>query len=131
MVYNIKANILKQKHMITNYFTGFPCKLGKDSEGDIVFGRIIGETEKGSWNNVNDIDMFTIPKFCTPGGTVIETGLFSLYDLDDKDWEKLKDFEEQSADKKYNGLFTEAELLTMDKKAKDESKVIHQNAFLN
>ena len=79
---------LISENPIKKYEKGLPCMLG-----DVV-GRIVGESEKGSWGNINDEGMFSIPLFSTPHGTIIEVGVLYLSEITDEGMEKLLEYEE-------------------------------------
>lgn len=91
---------------ITNYYKGYPCRLGE------VLGRIIGESESGSWGEIGGIQMYSTPLFATPGGTIIKTGLAYLSDLRQEDFEKLSGFEEYVTEISnfYGGKLTKEEV---------------------
>lgn len=72
---------------INDYYVGMPCMLG-----DTV-GRIIGESDEGSWGRINGIDMFSMPLFATPHGTVIKTGIFYLSPITNDGNDKLSFYE--------------------------------------
>ena len=94
--------------MITNnllkkYEHGYPCMLQ-----DVV-GRIVGESENGSWGMVNGIHMFTIPIFATPHGTTIQTSVLYLSEITDDGMKTLLQYEADAKEKKmllYAGKYT-------------------------
>ncbi len=57
---------------IDNYYKGMPCMFGT------VVGKIVGESEEGSWQKINGVNMFSIPLFATPARTVVKIGLSYL-----------------------------------------------------
>lgn len=92
---------------IKEYKHGLPCMLG-----DVV-GRIIGESEKGSWGYTNEIKMFSIPLFATPHGTVIQTGVLYLSEMIEESMKKLIEYEDDvksKNDELYAGKLTEEEM---------------------
>ena len=48
------------KSPIDDYYQGMPCMLGS------VVGRIVGESEVGSWGDINGLKVFSNPLFATP-----------------------------------------------------------------
>ena len=93
--------------MIKHYIKGYPCKLG--SGDTIVLGRIIGESGNGTWGSVNGEKAFSLPLFSTPQGIKIKTGVFHLYDLEDKDWKKLTNLEKEESNP-YGGKLSAEEI---------------------
>jgi hypothetical protein len=89
--------------MISKYEVGHPCKL-RTSEA-VVLGRLVGESDAGSWGFVNGIRAYSIPLFATPHGTVIVTGVIHLEDLSSEESVQLEAFEEDAKkqNKWYNG----------------------------
>lgn len=94
--------------MITNnplkkYEHGHPCMLQ-----DVV-GRIVGESENGSWGMINGIYMFSTPIFTTPHGTVFKTGALQLSEITEDGMETLLQYEADAKEKKmllYAGKYT-------------------------
>lgn len=86
------TTLFGSKIPIDNYYHGLPCMLG-----DIV-GKIIGESEEGSWNETNGIKMYSIPLFATPHGTIIKTGVAHLSKITDEGLEKLIKYERELLD---------------------------------
>lgn len=89
------------ENRITEYYKGLPCEFSG------VYGRIVGESKKGSWGKINGVDMFSIPLFCTPHGTVIEIGVLRLTKINDNSMKKLLELEEEAIKENiiiYNGL---------------------------
>ncbi len=71
-------------NLIEEYKLGLPCMLGES------VGRIVGESEIGSWGVINGKKYFSVPEFATPHGTVIKTGLFSLQDISEEGMKRLE-----------------------------------------
>lgn len=88
---------LLSENPIKKYEKGLPCMLG-----DVV-GRIVGESEKGSWGSINDMEMHSIPLFATPHGTIIETGVFYLSEMTDEGMEQLLEYEMDALKKNGHG----------------------------
>lgn len=75
---------------LKNHYIGLPCMLGE------VVGRIIGEAEEGSWaTNENGEDIYSIPLFCTPHGTIIKTGRFYLDEITEEGKARLESYENE------------------------------------
>lgn len=92
---------------IKKYYHGLPCMLGK------VVGRIVGESKKGSWGYINDVEMFSIPQIGTPHGSIVETGVLYLSEIDEEGMKKLLEFEKDCVEKDgelYGGKLTEEEM---------------------
>ena len=87
--------------MITNYYLGMPCYLGKE-----VVGKIVAASESGSMGIVNGIEMPSIVIFSTPHGSAIETGIFHLNDIDEEGMKKLEEYE-KDAQAKGDDYFSE------------------------
>ena len=83
MLHNLPENPIK------NYTRGYACMLGE------VIGRIVGESEDGSWGNINGVDMYSIPLFATPHGTVIKTGVLYLSEITPEAKEQLIAWEKE------------------------------------
>jgi len=77
----INENPLKE------YKNGLPCMFG-----DVV-GRIVGEGDGGSWGLINDVEIYSIPLFGTPHGSIIKTGVLYLSEMSDDGMVKLLEFE--------------------------------------
>jgi hypothetical protein len=95
------------KNPIKKYERGLPCMFGQ------VVGRIVGESDKGSWGYINDVRMFSIPFFATPHGSVIETGVLYLSEITEEGMVKLKEFEADAKAKGnelYDGRINDIEL---------------------
>jgi hypothetical protein len=78
---------------IDDYYKGMPCVLRG------IVGRIVGESEEGSWDTIGDKRMYSIPLFSTPHGTVYKTGISHLSKIDDMGLEKLNEFEKDALSK--------------------------------
>ena len=92
---------------IKKYERGLPCMLGQ------VVGRIVGESEKGSWGYIDEVQMFSIPFFATPHGSVIETGVLFLSEITEEGLAKLKEFEADAKAKckeLYDGRINDIEI---------------------
>lgn len=76
--------------MISKYEVGHLCKL------ESVLGRIVGESEDGSWGFVNNMRVFSIPLFGTPHGSVLKTGIVHLSDLTFEEEIRLRALEEDA-----------------------------------
>lgn len=85
------------KNPIKTYEKGMPCMLGE------VVGRIIGESDKGSWGYINDIKMPSIVLLATPHGSIIKTGVLYLSEITDEGMKKLLEFEIDALKKKGHG----------------------------
>ena len=97
----IMTSLLGSKTPIEEYYKGLPCMLG-----DTV-GRIVGESNEGSWGQIKEVTMFSIPLFATPHGTVIKTGVLKLSKITDEGTAKLSEIEKQVLDEGrelYGGL---------------------------
>lgn len=79
---------------IKKYELGMPVMLGE------VVGRIVGESDKGSRGIINGEEMPSIILVSTPHGSVLETGIFYISEIDDEGMEKLIGFENDCKDKK-------------------------------
>jgi hypothetical protein len=79
--------------MISKYEIGHPCKLGT------VLGRLIGESGLGSWGFINGIEAYSVPKFATPHGSVLTTGIAHLQDLTAEELTQLRVYEEDAKQK--------------------------------
>lgn len=89
---------------IKSYELGMPVGLGK------VVGRIIGESKEGSRGLVNGVEMPSIILISTPHGSVIETGILYVSEVDDEDMDKLRAFEKDCREQKrelYAGVLTD------------------------
>lgn len=89
------------KNPIKKYSTGLSCMLGE------AVGKIVGESEEGSWGKINGENFFSIPLFCTPHGTVIKTGVFYLSEITKEGLKRLEQYEKEAlekGEKLYNGL---------------------------
>lgn len=85
-----------------------------------MFGRIIGESEDGSWGEINGIQMFSIPLFSTPGGNVLKTGIIRIHDLNGQaDLDKLYKFEQLAGNDVYNKRLIGVDLPIIDKRIID------------
>jgi hypothetical protein len=82
---------------IKNYEMGMPCMFGE------TVGRIVGESDKGSWGIINDIEMHSIPLFATPHGTIIKTGVLHLSEMTDEGMERLMEYEMDALKKNGHG----------------------------
>jgi len=94
------------KNPIKKYEKGLPCMLGE------VVGRIIGESEEGSWGEINGEKMFSIPYFSSPHGTVVETGVFYLSEITDDGMKILEGYEKELIDgdkELYSGRLEESD----------------------
>ena len=85
-------SLLGSKTPIEEYYKGLPCMLGE------AVGKIIGESDEGSWGEINGVKMFSIPLFATPYGTVIKTGVMKLSKITDEGLSKLAEYEKQVVD---------------------------------
>lgn len=93
--------------MITEYRKGMPCTL----QG--MVGRIIGESDKGSWGDTWGFKCYSIPLFSTPHGTIIETGIVYLKEINIDELERLAEYEnqlKQSNSIMYAGKLSEQDL---------------------
>jgi hypothetical protein len=79
--------------VLDNYYKGMPCMMGE------AVGKIIGESEKGSWGVINGIEMFSVPFFATPHGTIIKVGVLKLSKITEEGLIKLSEYEQQVIDK--------------------------------
>jgi len=89
---------------IKSYELGMPVRIGK------VVGRLIGESEKGSRGLINGVEMPSIVIFSTPHGSVIESGIFYVSEMDDEDMDRLRAFEKdakEGGEELYNGALEE------------------------
>jgi len=85
--------LLGSKTPIDNYYKGMPCMLGE------TVGKIVDESEDGSWGQINGIKMFSIPLFSTPHGTIIKTGIMKLSKITDDGLAKLSEYEKEILEK--------------------------------
>jgi hypothetical protein len=76
--------------MLKDYYKGLPCMLGE------TVGRIVGESDKGSWGKINGVEMFSMPLFSTPHGTIIKTGIMHLSNITDEGLKKLSEYEKKA-----------------------------------
>lgn len=79
------TSLLGSKNPIEEYYVGLPCMLGE------VVGKIVGESDEGSWGEINGVKMYSIPLFSTLSGTVIKTGIRRLSKITDDGLKKLSD----------------------------------------
>lgn len=86
------TTLFGSKTPIDEYYHGLPCMLG-----DIV-GKIIGESDEGSWNEINGTKIYSISLFATPHGTIIKTGVTHLSKITDEGLEKLIEYERELLD---------------------------------
>lgn len=80
---------------------GLPCVL----KGEVLV-RIIGEGPAGSWHE----GVYSVPRVCTPHGTVIDTGVAFLERCSEEQLEALKDLEQEAQEdegKVYGGYLSE------------------------
>ena len=94
------TSLLGSKTPIEEYYKGLPCMLGE------VVGKIVGESDEGSWGEINGVKMFSLPLFATPHGTIIKTGVMGLSKITDEGRQKLSEYEKQviyNGDKLYGG----------------------------
>ncbi len=83
--------VTKSEKVITieNYYKGMPCIFGT------VLGKIVGESEAGSWQKINGVNMYSIPLFATPAGTVVKIGLAYLTKITAEGLDKLNEYESE------------------------------------
>jgi hypothetical protein len=96
-------SLLCSRTPIEEYYNGLPCMLGE------VVGKIVGESDEGSWGEINGVKMFSIPLFATPHGTIIKTGVMKLSKITDEGLQKLLEYEKQvidNGDELYGGRLT-------------------------
>ena len=94
------TSLLSSRTPIEEYYKGLPCMLGE------VVGRIVGESDEGSWGEINDVKMYSIPLFSTPHGTIIKIGVLRLSKITDEGMQILKEYENkviEKGDKLYDG----------------------------
>ena len=87
---------------LKKYEHGYPCMIQ-----DLV-GRTVGESEEGSWGMINGENMFSVPVFATPHGTIIETGVLHLSEITDDGMITLLQYEADAKEKKiplYGGKY--------------------------
>lgn len=72
---------------IARHYIGMPCMFGE------AVCRIVGESEKGSWGNINGFKVPSIPLLATPHGTVIELGRFYIDKITKEGLKKLEEYE--------------------------------------
>lgn len=97
------------KNPLKKHFKGLPCVFGE------AVGRIVGESEKGSWGIINGIEVFSVPLFSTPHGSITYAGRFYLEEIDEDNMKKLLEFEEdaranEELESIYAGRLTEEEI---------------------
>lgn len=96
--------LLGSKNPIKEYRHGLPCMLGE------VVGKIVGESDDGSWGEVNGVKMYSIVLFATPHGSVIKTGVRKLSEITEEGLKKLEGYEDELKSKgetMYNGMLNE------------------------
>lgn len=76
------------KTPIKKYERGYPCMLGE------VVGRIVGESDEGSWGQINGLPFYSVPLFSSPHGTIVKTGVLHLTEITEEGMKKLIGFEE-------------------------------------
>ena len=81
--------LFMSKNPIDNYYKGMPCMLGE------TVGKIIGESDEGSWDEINGIKIFSIPLFFFFYGTIIKTGVMKLSKITNEGLQKLSEYEKQ------------------------------------
>lgn len=87
--------------LLSKHHKGLPCMLG-----DIV-GRIVGESNIGSWGDINGERLFSVPLMATPHGTIITVGRFYLNEITEDGMERLLAYENElmsSGSEMYAGL---------------------------
>ena len=75
--------------MISKYEKGYPCTLNG------AVGRLVGESDGGSWGEINGIRVYSIPLFSTPHGTVLRTGVYHLNNITEDEMKRLLGHEEE------------------------------------
>jgi len=89
---------------ISEYYIGKPCKMDIGADGEIhwAVGRIVGEAE-GAVEWQGTFKHPSIVEWSTPHGSVFETGVIHLYEIDETDKIGLREFEKLAKeDKKVN-----------------------------
>ncbi len=89
------------KNPIQKHYKGMPCMYGE------AVARVVGESEKGSWANIDGELVFSIPLISTPHGTVIEAGRLHIDDITEEGLIKLEAYEaelKESGKEIYAGL---------------------------
>lgn len=79
------------KNPLQEHYLGLPCMLG-----DVV-GRIVGEHESGSWGKINGFQVFSVPEFGTPHGTIIKNGRMFLSEITEEGKKILQAYEDEAA----------------------------------
>lgn len=74
---------------LKEYELGLPCMLGE------VVCRIVGESDDGSWGEINGVKAYSIPLVATPHGSIIKTGFLRLSEITEEGMQKLLAYEEQ------------------------------------
>src|ERR1044071_4662632 len=69
---------------LTEYYVGKPCVMQNQ-----VIGRIVGESDQGSWGDYLGFKAYSVPLFSTPHGSVTTCGLGYLGDCDEEQLKKL------------------------------------------
>ena len=95
------------KNPISKHYMGMPCMLGE------MVGRIVGESDEGSWGIENGERCYSIPLFSTPHGTVIKTGKFYLSEITEDGLKQLSIYENElkgEGDVLYAGKINDVEL---------------------
>ena len=85
-------SLLGSKNPIDEYYKGMPCMYNG------IVGKIVGESLEGSWGVINGVNMFSIPLFSTPHGTVMKIGVMHLSKITDDGMAKLLEYEKQQVD---------------------------------
>lgn len=91
------------RNPIKKYEIGLPCML------DEVVGRIVAESGDGSWGEINGQNMYSMPLFATPHGTVFKTGVLKLSQITSDGLEKLREYDKElieSGSEMYAGYYT-------------------------
>jgi hypothetical protein len=119
-------SLLGSKNPIDEYYNGLPCMLGE------VVGKIVGESGEGSWGQINGSEMYSIPLFATPHGTIIKTGVAKLSKITDEGLAKLLEHEQEvmiSGKQLYDGKITAFKKCTVKRTIKVGEKIPNEISF--
>ena len=85
---------------ISEYYIGKPCKMDIGADGEIhwAIGRIVGKAEGAI--ELKPFNHPSIVEWSTPHGSIFETSLIYLYEVDENDKIILREYEKQAKENK-------------------------------
>lgn len=88
---------------LSGYYVGKPCVMQNQ-----IVGRIVGESDQGSWGVIYGFKAYSVPVFGSPHGTLTECGVGYLGDCNEEQLKLLAEYEQDAKDKNlklYAGKF--------------------------